>query len=354
MRQGVQPQGLAREGIYAGAGIDNANRFNSVMWLALTPGIGVLLVVAPPTEHGAALGWSFGALALLFCFGSFVLLRYQSHRVSFEVILVLAYATTVQLAVLMWLAGGWSTPYDEFFLAMIVGASLTHPARRAAPFVIVAELLVLTPILYGQTDGRLAEVLFSLAIWSAVATFCVNVMNTLREQRLEQAQRGDHAIDEARRDQLTGAENRRSFDESFERQLLASRVVGRPLTLVMADIDCFKEINDRRGHLEGDAILRLVSQAMQTAARADDRIYRWGGDEFAMLLENTRHEEAAAVCDRVLGELDSRTEASGLPPVRLSFGWEQDSGVGAASALVESADAMLLLIKQGRAEQTVA
>jgi diguanylate cyclase (GGDEF)-like protein len=72
-----------------------------------------------------------------------------------------------------------------------------------------------------------------------------------------------------------------------------------PLSMAMGDIEHFKQINDRFGHLEGDRALHGVAEAMQSELRIPDRVFRWGGDEFVLLLPGTEKQDADVVIDRL-------------------------------------------------------
>ena len=88
-------------------------------------------------------------------------------------------------------------------------------------------------------------------------------------------------------DGLTGVHNKRYFLEFLERELASSQRHGHPLTLVMFDIDHFKALNDTRGHLAGDHVLRTLSSRIQPRMRREDLLARYGGEEFAAVLNST-------------------------------------------------------------------
>ena len=104
-------------------------------------------------------------------------------------------------------------------------------------------------------------------------------------------------------DSLTGAFNRAFFDSQFTLELERARRSEVPLTLVIADLDKFKRINDTYGHPAGDAVLRLVARRLQEELRRIDHICRIGGEEFALILPDTSQEAAQEVLGRLL---DSR------------------------------------------------
>jgi diguanylate cyclase (GGDEF)-like protein len=88
-------------------------------------------------------------------------------------------------------------------------------------------------------------------------------------------------------DSLTQVRNRRHFDDVIEREFSRARRFGRPLSLLILDIDFFKRVNDDYGHLVGDAVLREVAQLIHTRVRRDDTVVRYGGEEFVVLMPET-------------------------------------------------------------------
>lgn len=119
----------------------------------------------------------------------------------------------------------------------------------------------------------------------------------------------------ARTDSLTGLFNRGHFLVEAELELLRSIRYGRPLSLLMIDADLFKNINDRYGHAVGDATLRKLADVCQKTLRTADIAGRLGGEEFAILLPETDHDEALEVAERLRQSLEtSRVPLkSGLP-----------------------------------------
>jgi diguanylate cyclase (GGDEF)-like protein len=108
------------------------------------------------------------------------------------------------------------------------------------------------------------------------------------------------AVALARTDALTGLGNRRAFNERFEIEWARSRRLGAPLSLILIDLDNFKQVNDQFGHDAGDAVLHDVAETIRTAIREKiDSGFRLGGDEFAVLLPASDAREAAVVVARV-------------------------------------------------------
>lgn len=153
-------------------------------------------------------------------------------------------------------------------------------------------------------------------------------------------------------DPLTGALSRAELFPSLEAALSEAELTGDESALLILDLDHFKSINDTFGHPRGDAVLRELVERVQGAIRAHDRLFRYGGDEFVLLLPGTDQVQAALLAERLLGVVQSRPFA-GNPPLSLtlSIGLATSrAGADTPEALFERADQYLLSAKrQGRA-----
>lgn len=107
------------------------------------------------------------------------------------------------------------------------------------------------------------------------------------------------ALAAARRDPVTGVNNRATLDDALEREIDLARRHGTPFALVVLDIDRFKTVNDRYGHVIGDCMLKEVAQCAQSCARRSDMVFRYGGEEFVVLLNNTREKGARLLAERI-------------------------------------------------------
>lgn len=151
----------------------------------------------------------------------------------------------------------------------------------------------------------------------------------------------------ARLDDLTGILNRRAFFERLDDELERCRRYGEAITLVMCDLDGFKQVNDSRGHPAGDAALRDFTRILQRNVRASDVVGRVGGDEFACILVGGEPGDTAAVLGRIRTTLED--EAISSPAVRASFGAARSPDDGTTrDELVAVADARLYEEKRDR------
>jgi len=107
------------------------------------------------------------------------------------------------------------------------------------------------------------------------------------------------ATQSALRDPLTDTGNRIAMDQTLQREIEMSRRHSQPLSLLMLDIDHFKQINDTYGHSAGDEVLKAVAASIKSQLRNVDMVFRFGGEEFMILLSNTSREAAAMVGERL-------------------------------------------------------
>lgn len=107
------------------------------------------------------------------------------------------------------------------------------------------------------------------------------------------------AVQSALRDPLTGAGNRIAMEQTLQREVDLARRNQQPLSVLMVDVDHFKRINDTYGHAAGDRVLKDVAQALKTQLRNVDMVYRYGGEEFLVILSNTSSEAAEQVGERL-------------------------------------------------------
>ncbi len=157
-------------------------------------------------------------------------------------------------------------------------------------------------------------------------------------------------------DALTGLFNRRAFMARLHAELLRQRRTQRPLCVVLIDADHFKQINDRLGHLGGDAVLQSLSAMLLLGVRAPtDLVARLGGEEFALLLPDTRLDEAQAVCARLQQRLRERRWMDGAESLTLTLSMGAVESLGqSAEAILRQADAHLYQAKQTGRDRVVA
>lgn len=155
-------------------------------------------------------------------------------------------------------------------------------------------------------------------------------------------------------DPLTGLGNRRAFDEALKREWSRSSRSGEPLALLVADVDRFKAVNDRFGHLAGDDVLRAVASAILGAVREGDQAFRFGGEELAVLVPRSSREAAQAVADRVRRQVAGLTLPTGPVTVSVGVGLGPGPGADTVEQLFEAVDQALYAAKGAGRNRVVA
>jgi len=219
-------------------------------------------------------------------------------------------------------------------LTMLVywGNSATPPTARFGILYVIPVLLVT------WTDGLIWGIVFGVASIALRETVALDQMPLdtplpwrianagayvavlavaiagLRNLRRSQAQLAQLVV----QDPLTNVLNARAFADRLSEELDRNRRYPRPLALLYMDLDNFKIINDTHGHQTGDAVLRLVADAMRSSVRHSDIVGRLGGDEFAVLMPETDAQVADAAAKRLVAGL--RNVFKGTPNVTASIG----------------------------------
>ncbi len=222
----------------------------------------------------------------------------------------------------------------------LMAISLIHivlyPIR--APYLMSLPFPLTSPSFGTQTSSLLifAPLLYAFAF--------VFLLMALTKERAESRQRYAATIDP-----LTDIPNRRGFNERAERLLARSRQGGGPLTLLLFDLDRFKNINDRFGHRTGDTVLGLFTRSATDSLRPLDLLGRIGGEEFVALLPGVNTETAIAVAERVRANFALAAASVDGQPVTATVSVGTASAIQSGydfDALYASADAALYRAKQ--------
>jgi diguanylate cyclase (GGDEF)-like protein len=110
---------------------------------------------------------------------------------------------------------------------------------------------------------------------------------------------------EANTDAMTGLENRKAYYDTSAHETQRAQRYGTPLSVLMLDIDYFKQINDTYGHIEGDKVLKCLASILQAQLRESDHAFRMGGEEFLLLLPNTHTADALVLAQRIRYEVEN-------------------------------------------------
>jgi diguanylate cyclase (GGDEF)-like protein len=334
---------------YRGADMEVVRRVSAVAAFLTGLVIAALAPLAPPDEPlGGPAGWAILSVLV----GGYVLLGLRLQRtvdLRPDAALAVHCAALAALPLAIWLSGGRGSPYMTLFLLWMALAGASHPPRRALAVIGLTHVLALLPLAYGDWSGVfVADLGLRLVIWSALSVMACLWTTRVRMQRADLIEEEEHAQRQARLDALTGLGTRRAFDERLDRAIAHARLEGRPVSVIVSDLDGFKEINDSYGHLNGDAVLRSAASAMRAAVRDRDVCYRWGGDEFAVLLPGVGRDVAEDVAERISASVAATCIRPGGDPQTLAWGTAELAPGMEASDLLASADLALLTRKHKR------
>jgi diguanylate cyclase (GGDEF)-like protein len=325
---------------YAHLDIRLATKLGGALFLI---GIAYVLIVLPlaPPNHGTA-GWAGIAALLLVAVGTGVGMLRRRTPMSPDMLLAVTFGGILLAAVYRWVAGGGGPFHQLLLLCCLYGAAV-HPARRAAAALAVTSLAAASPVLYGDTGQDFLPLLIGhLALtWSLGILILVwtTRMRKLRAEVTEAREQADHL---ARIDSLTGLGNRRALEEALPVAIAAARRAVHPLSVMVADLDDFKRVNDTFGHHAGDDVLREAARAFTNAVRVPDPCFRWGGDEFVALLPGADLATAREVSERVAAAVAAACTGPDGQPVRITVGIAELDAAETGEQMVVRADADLL------------
>jgi diguanylate cyclase (GGDEF)-like protein len=323
---------------YAGAQHDLVIRGSGFLYLLGSLVTLVLSMFFPPTRHIGALGWlpvlAFGILGMALGVARLTL----RHQPGMALIHASAFLGIGQLAMIEWLAGGGHAPYTQIMLLSALGSGTSQPLGRCAAVGTVALLGSLSPALYSHIDVASTATEFGLVLVAALMVSVVLSSTRAHRSRLQSA--SEHANALALHDPLTGLPNRRAFEQTLEDTVAGlSAEHGLTSTILLCDVDAFKQINDRFGHAVGDEMLIGVARALAAAVRNRDDAFRWAGDEFAVILGDAGEAGGAPVAHRVRENVaqlcvlpDGTSVTVSVGTAALRPGMSAESAIAAADA----------------------
>ncbi|GAB4477471.1 MAG: hypothetical protein Kow0088_16390 [Anaerolineales bacterium] len=236
-------------------------------------------------------------------------------------------------------------PYliEDVQLDQTIGIEADFPNMPHICSLIVAPLLAEDRVYGALTLGSSRKAAFNAADLRLLVSFAATATTALRNAQLHAA-----VQQQAITDPLTGLYNRRGFWDLAEHELVRAQRFNRPLSLILIDIDRFKEINDTYGHLMGDKILASVSANCKMEFRQVDIVARYGGDEFIVLLPETRLPEALSAGERLRARIESLyfTHNDSKIHVTICLGVAEMQSADSLKSLIERTDQALYRAKQ--------
>jgi diguanylate cyclase (GGDEF)-like protein len=173
----------------------------------------------------------------------------------------------------------------------------------------------------------------------AIALGLMDIFSRLSGLQIRSAVQNSLLQQYALTDPLTKLPNRRAFQTACEKEFRSTGREGRPMSLIVLDIDCFKQINDTHGHDAGDRVLQQLAQVVRSVVHPSDYPVRWGGDEFAVLLPDSNLSHARLMAEKIRLTIESFPFDVG--PVTVSLGAALLSSDRSVSSLFRRADRAL-------------
>lgn len=307
----------------------NKWRVTLVLFLAVVP---LSAVVGEGFLPENFIGFFAVGLALLYCLAVYLLLKRASFLPALKYVTVGLDATLVSAMLVAFMLAGRAiiatnsqVAFLAYFLVLaMIGRRYDVKVASFGGAVVVAEyiLVILIGYLFFDVPDLPADPLYGSFSWPS--QFGRAILLVLCSMIMVTTVRSDRDLRELSiRDSLLGIFNRRYFEDVLALVFRTSRQQGNPMTVVMLDVDHFKEYNDRFGHLRGDRVLVAISDFLVRNLRRNDVLARYGGDEFVLLLMETPPEGAGVTLGRLQNQMkrwlrDAVEESD--TPITLSFG----------------------------------
>jgi diguanylate cyclase (GGDEF)-like protein len=207
------------------------------------------------------------------------ILKYEYFKISLDLVFV----TGVVL-----ITGGSASVFWPLYLAAAVAFSFNVKEYSGLTAAAISVFLYLPAIFYdeGSLENVPPDFIIALFLVTSLTTFLIH-----KDKKA--------AFRSTTVDTLTRAYNIGYFRECLDRTLNNHEITGEPAALLFIDVDNFKTVNDTYGHLRGDQVLKAVGQAILLAIRKHDMVFRYGGDEFAVILHYSSRDEALQVAERI-------------------------------------------------------
>ena len=324
---------------------------SGLLWLG---GVGVavagrVLPAAPPQAH-PALFWGLVALTAVYAVGCI------SRAIPWSRVGITGHAVAVAslqplVCAALWLTGGAGSYMAPVLVLPMLYVAYFFPPRLAWPLAVLETGTYASPLLTSPGPHHL---LVQRTLGYGVAYVAVVATIRFLKRRLVAAERHEHAI--ARQDPLTGLANRRGFEEALSGALAAASPTGgrragdgASFALLLADVDAFKQINDRFGHTTGDRVLRELAARLAAEVRRGDCVARIGGDEFAVVAPGAGAAAAGRLAEALRASAAEIVPGEGAGPVSITVSCAiyPDDGADRA-ALMRSVDRDLHAGKDAR------
>lgn len=304
----------------------------------IVPAFGIWDYYADPLHWRRAFAVRVFAALIVAATGVYQNLPGKARALALMAKIRLVVAATASIVAASMLDRGYGFGVAGLIVIFLTGPYIAIDAKdllktNLAGLAAVAVLMMVLPLDWFDVVGTMVFV--ALAV--VVSTLLGRVLESSHRRAftLEQEQHRD-----ARTDSLTGLANRRAMQERGRVELKRARRTGTPVSVILADLDHFKSINDKFGHEAGDAALFQVARILRDALRESDALGRWGGEEFMVVLPGTGGAGAAEVAERMRKAIASATFEG------LTSGATVSLGVASSELIEDHAMEWDLLIKE--------
>ncbi len=235
---------------------------------------------------------------------------------------------------------------DDFYVAVLL--CLTNHCYEPAPAEFHWRRMLLHRDSLEQQLGR------KVGISVAALDYLTNVAGGQPDFVNVPEETFENITERATRDGMTGLFDHATFQVLYEHECQKHTRYGKPLSVLMIDIDDFKGINDRFGHDAGDGVIRTIAEIIETSVRAADVAARYGGEEFAVVLPQANAGQAGELAERIRSRIEREIDKP--VPVTVSIGHASTDGPSAANCpdLIRQADAALYRAKEAGKNRVLA
>ena len=239
----------------------------------------------------------------------------------------------------------WSSAVLVTLLLTLAIASFAFPG-------LLAQAETFTSFYLNQTVRGLVGLVLLFNVYTIYQQLLIHRIQKQLTEQMEAMTKMEVRTEEvyklAALDALTGLYNRRSGEQRLASEILRAERTGRPLTILVMDLDGLKSMNDKHGHAAGDELIRTFAQCLNRAIRGSDLAVRFGGDEFLVLLPDCKLDEVRYVLNRLSGH---KMEYQGSPmTISFSAGWANLRSGESSEALLKRADDALYVNKRASKE----
>lgn len=233
---------------------------------------------------------------------------------------------------------------------LILGTVSMLSGSRPARFYLLAwgSFLAGSVVFLLKTFGVLPHTFFTHHGWQMGSLIEMILLSMTLSSRMNELK------NESRTDSLTLLGNRRAFDDRLPREFRTAKNLERPLSLLVLDIDHFKAYNDRHGHVRGDEAIKIVASVLRRHARKPFTAYRYGGEEFTVILPNMEEQGAADLAERLRASVQDALQGDLAITISVGYASLSQAPFESAEKMFEAADFALYSAKQAGRNRVMA